>query len=95
VAVKNKQLQIIQSFDFTTAEDALYYILNIANKFNVSTNDTLLLSGIIETNDPLFKYLQQQFKNVLLTVVNDEQCSLEKLAAYPSHYFSPFFNLQA
>jgi hypothetical protein len=95
VAVKNKQLQIIQSFDFTTAEDALYYILNISNKFNVSTNDTLLLSGIFETNDPLFKYLQQQFKNVLLTVVNEEQCSLEKLAAYPSHYFSPFFNLQA
>ncbi|MCU0322983.1 MAG: DUF3822 family protein, partial [Chitinophagaceae bacterium] len=32
IAIKNMQLQIIQSFNYTTPEDALYHILNISNK---------------------------------------------------------------
>jgi hypothetical protein len=64
-AFKSNQLQIVQSFDFTNAEDALYHILNIANKFKISIQvDTLMLGGIIEKTDPLFAYLQQQFKHL-------------------------------
>ena len=95
-AFKSNQLQIIQSFDFTNAEDALYHILNIANKFKISTQvDTLMLGGIIEKTDPLFAYLQQQFKHLFLVEVDASQNGLDKLQSYPLHYFSPFFNLQA
>lgn len=94
-AFKNKQLQIIQSFDFTIAEDALYYILNIANKFGLTTSNNLLLGGIVETKDAIFKYLQQQFKDTFVINLAKEQNELEKLLIYPLHYFTPFFNLKA
>ena len=70
--------------------------LNIANKFKISTQvDTLMLGGIIEKTDPLFAYLQQQFKHLFLLEVDASQNGLDKLQSYPLHYFSPFFNLQA
>lgn len=95
VAFKNKQLQIIQSFDFTTAEDALYHVLNITNKFGLSTSNHLLIGGIVETTDAIFKYLQQQFKDTYVVNLSKEQSNLEKLVTYPLHYFTPFFNLHA
>lgn len=94
-AFKNKQLQIIQSFDFTIAEDALYHILSITNKFGLTTSNHLLIGGIVEHSDLIFKYLQQQFKNIYVVNLSREQSNLEKLTTYPLHYFTPFFNLQA
>jgi hypothetical protein len=54
-----------------------------------------MLGGIIEKTDPLFAYLQQQFKHLFLVEVDASQNGLDKLQSYPLHYFSPFFNLQA
>lgn len=95
-AFKNKQLQIIQRFDFATADDVLYNILNVADKFKLTTNNLKLnVAGTINTNDEVFKKIVNYLKQVKLVNVTMQQSALEKLSAYPLHYFSPYFNLQA
>jgi hypothetical protein len=95
-AIKNKKLQLIQSIPFNTADDVLYQVLNIVKQFNFSTTTVLLsIAGMIDTNEILFKNLKQHFSHLFLTVADTETFDLEKLAAYPLHYFTPFFNLQA
>ncbi len=95
-AFKNKQLQIVQSFPFATADDVLYSIMNVADKFKLdAANTNITVAGTLNTNDETFKKLVQYFKNLRLTVVDVNQSSLEKLSMYPLHYFSPYFNLQA
>ncbi len=95
-AVINNQLQIIQSYSFETAEDVLYHLLNIAEKFKMAIDHcNLTVSGILDTNDLVFKNIQQYFRNVHLNTIDFENSSLEKFSAYPSHYFTPFFNLMA
>lgn len=95
-AFKNKQLQIIQSFSFTTADDVLYNILNVADKFKlIPATLRLVVAGTINTNEEVFKKLSSYFKQIKLLPVALQQTSLEKLSAYPLHYFSPYFNLQA
>jgi hypothetical protein len=95
-AFKNRQLQIIQSFTFATADDVLYNIMNVVDKFKLhASNISLTIGGSLNTNDETFKKLLHYFKNLRLTVVDVNQSSLEKLSTYPLHYFSPFFNLQA
>lgn len=95
-AVKNNQLQIIQSYSFETTEDVLYHLLNIAEKFKMAIDQcNLTVSGILDTNDLVFKNIQQYFRNVHLNTIDFDNSSLEKFSAYPSHYFTPFFNLMA
>lgn len=95
-AFKNKQLQIIQSFSFTTADDVLYNILNVADKFKlIPATLRLVVAGTINTNEEVFKKLSSYFKQIKVLPVSMQQTSLEKLSAYPLHYFSPYFNLQA
>lgn len=95
-AFKNKQLQIIQSFSFTTADDVLYNILNVADKFKLTpATMRLAIAGTINTNEEVFKKLSSYCKQIKLLPVALQQTSLEKLSVYPLHYFSPYFNLQA
>lgn len=95
-AFKNKQLQIIQSFSFTTSDDVLYNILNVADKFKLSTvHLKLSVAGNINTNEEVFKKLSNYFRQIKVLNVTMQQSALEKLSAYPLHYFSPYFNLQA
>jgi hypothetical protein len=72
LAFKKNQLQVINRFDFTTAEDFIYYILFVAEQMDLDTESfELILLGDLEKESELFdivyKYIRhvQFYRNVL------------------------------
>lgn len=95
VLVKNKQLQLIQSFSYHTAEDVLYYVLNTTHQFGLDPKSVAVeISGIFDREGSLY----HQFTQLFSTIDFDEIIAgdvLQKMmeAGNPAHYFTPFFKL--
>jgi hypothetical protein len=95
VLINDQQLQLVQSFEYQTAEDILYYLLNTAQQFALPPSSIPVeVSGFFDRDGELHQRLVQLFQTVHL----DEMVAgdiLQKIAdaGYPSHYFTPFFKL--
>lgn len=93
IVIKDKNLQIIQSFVYETPEDVMYHLLNIIARFGLNNNEiTLLISGMIDLNFTLYRDLITYFTHVEVQNVNTTNLLLN-IKEYPLHYFTPFFNL--
>ena len=94
VLVKDGKLQLIQSYNYKTEEDVLYYLLNIVQQFNLSPTDTQVeLSGIIDVKSHHFDYIEKLFKQISFATVSNDNILLNYIGDYPQHYFTPFLNL--
>ncbi|MDB5246552.1 MAG: hypothetical protein JWQ40_946 [Segetibacter sp.] len=93
VAMKDKQLHLIQSFVYENPEDVLYYLLNITERLELDGDQLQLqISGMIDLDFKLYRELVKYFKNV--TVENTDRSKvLPDTGEHPLHYFTPFFNL--
>jgi hypothetical protein len=90
--MKDSVLQLIQTFIYETPEDVVYFLLNIAQQFEMfNPSLTLKISGLIDTNFKLYRELITYFKEVILENVNESHLALS-FGEHPRHYFTPFFN---
>ena len=65
LAFKKNQLQVINRFDFNTAEDFIYYILFTAEQFNLNTETLdLILLGDIEKESELYSIVYKYIRNI-------------------------------
>jgi len=92
--VRNKSLQLIQTFPYDIPEDVSYHILNIADQFNLSADEVpITVSGLIDVGSVLYAELMKYFINVETDprpgFFSYDECFDE----YPSHFFTPFFSL--
>ncbi len=93
VVVKEGALQFIQYFLYQSSDDVLYYLLSISQRFNLKTPDlTIYVSGMIDLKSALFSQLEKFFGNIVVDEA-DKSKLLINVDEYPSHYFTPFFNL--
>jgi len=93
VVMKDGALQFVQSFLYQSSDDVLYYLLSISQQFNLKTPDlTINVSGMIDLKSPLFSQLEKYFGNIVVDEA-DKSKLLINVDEYPSHYFTPFFNL--
>lgn len=91
--VKDKKLQLTQSFAYETPEDVLYYLLNITERFDLNSRKLILeISGMIDLHFTLYRDLITYFKNVEVQNVHSSKLLID-IKDYPLHYFTPFFNL--
>jgi len=91
--IKNKQLQIIQSFINEAPEDVLYVLLNITERFGLDKNNNILkISGMIDLHFTLYRNLITYFRHVEVQNIDVSKLPLP-IKEYPLHYFTPFFNL--
>ncbi|MGI8636230.1 MAG: DUF3822 family protein, partial [Segetibacter sp.] len=91
--VKDGNLQLIQSFVYDKPEDVLYYLLNIAQQFEMFTASlTVQISGMINLEFKLYRELITYFKTVIVEN-GDEAYAKVNVGEHPVHYFTPFFNL--
>lgn len=89
---KNGQLQVIQNFEFTTPEDAVYYLLNVCQSFEVdATQITLTASGMIDATSNLYNELYKYFAAVSFTALPGNFNYAADINNYPAHYFSHLF----
>lgn len=92
-AVKNNELNLLQSFSYEAVEDVGYYLLNICNQLQLSAAETpVILSGMIDVSSALFTEIYKYFGKVELEdypAANMETA----LSEYPPHFFSPLLKL--
>ncbi|MGI8951898.1 MAG: DUF3822 family protein [Chitinophagaceae bacterium] len=94
-AVKEKQLQLINSFQYQTPADALYHSLNTCGRLQMDKHETLfLLSGLIDLQSKLYKELNQYLPHLKLSELAAETLSAQAFKEQPLHYFSSFFTVE-
>lgn len=90
--MKNKQLVLIRSFAYENPEDVLYHLLNICNQFELESNLTVQISGMVHPDFHLYRELIRYFKRVEVKNADTSRLLID-VNEYPLHYFTPFFNL--
>ncbi|OIR00628.1 hypothetical protein GALL_173190 [mine drainage metagenome] len=94
VLLKNGILHLIQSYSYQTPDDVLYYLLNIAEKFDISTTETPVeVSGLIDIKSQYFDYIEKIFKQISFETLKADNIFSNYSGEYPPHYFTPFLNL--
>jgi len=94
VLIKDGKLFLIQSYTYQTADDVLYYLLNIAEQFQLSTTETKVgISGIIDVKSHEFDYIEKLFKKISFSDLKADNLFQNFTGEYPPHYFTPFLNL--
>ncbi|MBW7891654.1 MAG: DUF3822 family protein [Chitinophagaceae bacterium] len=90
---RNRQLQIVQTFEYETAEDVAYHLLNVCRRFDVNNEEILLkISGLLDDQSSVFAELLKYFLDVQLERRPEAFSYAEAFDAYPPHFFSPLFN---
>jgi len=65
VVLKNKKIELFNSFNFKTKEDFIYYILFTAEQLNLNPEEfNLVLLGDIEKESELYTILYQYIRNI-------------------------------
>ncbi len=67
VAVKDEQTQLMNSFDYKTSEDVIYYLLYVMEQLAFNQNDTtVLLMGNIQKESNVYKLLYKYIHTLSL-----------------------------
>ena len=91
---KNKQLQLLQTYQYETPEDVSYFLLNICRQFDADQeNLKLVVAGLIEQQSALFNELLKYFQNIEWDRVPDTVETRGLLQNFPEHYFSPILKM--
>ncbi len=86
IVKKNQQVQLVQTYTYTSPMDVVYYLLKICLEFNLEQEDTqVIISGFIEQNSALYKQLHNYFLN--LHFANNSFLRLPE-SEHPKHYFT-------
>lgn len=93
--IKEDQLQLIQTFNYQSSEDVLYHIMNVINQHDILIDSlNVLISGKIDLDKTTYILIQQYFSNIEIEKSESGIALSEKLSAYPSHYFTSYFNVE-
>jgi hypothetical protein len=89
---KNRQLQLLQSFSYTTPEDVVYHLLHCCEKLSMSQDTVLLhISGYIDEDSALFNEIKKYFLRLEFDRIDEapkEETTESLTEEYPPHYFS-------
>ena len=91
--VKDRKLQLIQSFKYERTEDILYHIVNITNQFTLHASIAQLeISGIFEENALLQDQLQLYFGKINFDIMALSGV-FENIDDQPPHSFTHYSKL--
>lgn len=90
---KNANIHLVQTYDYKTPLDVVYYLLKICQEFQLSQQEVcLILSGLIEKTSNLFAELQQYFTQI--NFAQQPEIALPQ-SPHPHYYFTSLYNLAA
>lgn len=94
VAVYRKsKLQLVQTYNYQVAEDAVYYLLNICRQLELSPEEALLvLSGYVQDDSVLLTELKKYFLHYRMDGLPDNT-NAALFSSLPAHYFSPLLKM--
>jgi hypothetical protein len=90
---KQHQVQLIQTYSYSSPMDVVYFLLKICTEFQLSQEDTqIIISGLIDEDSALYKELHNYFLQlhfaISTTVLMPEH-------EHPNHFFTSIHNLAA
>jgi hypothetical protein len=95
-ALKSSDLQIIQCMEYSTAEDALYGIMQVCDLYNIPLETTpVVASGFINTGSSLYDTLYRYLPNFEIEKAPDNAFAAEGFAEHPPQYFLSFIQQMA
>jgi hypothetical protein len=90
----DKQLQLLQTYDYETPEDVSYYLLKICRQFNIiQENLQVNVSGLIEQESALYAELLKYFHYLECDQMPQALETKGLLQNIPEHYFSPILKM--
>ena len=94
VLVKDNELQLIQSYNFTNSDDILYFIINIANQTGLSPLQAKLeVSGLVDLHTDLLEQLKKSFGIVSFDLISNQESIKVNPSNYSPYFLTPFFKL--
>lgn len=94
--IKEKNLQLVQRFEYAAPEDVLYYLLKICGEFSLSQRTVkIVLSGLVEKDSAVCRAVFTYFLHAVFESLPDGISLPGAFADYPVHYFSPICKLAA
>ncbi len=90
--LKEGRLQIIQTFNYKTSEDAVYHMLNVCHQFQANEVN-VQLSGMIEKDSDMFKEIHKYFLITTFTDLPREFEYADGIKELPTHFFSHLFSI--
>lgn len=89
IAGRQSRILLAQTFEYTTAEDVLYYLLKTCQQFSLSQKEVnLQLSGLIDKTSGLYKELYLYFSNVEF-----REAGWNTETDHPAHFFTSLNDL--
>lgn len=90
------QLRFIKSVNYCTADDVLYFVLNVAKQYGINTEQLQLkVSGFINSDSQEFLILQKCFTYIVVEERPATKLLTGHFKGFPKQYFTPFFYLLA
>lgn len=94
VVVANSTLQLIQTYNYNSAEDVVYYLLNIVQEFGLQVKNTPVeVSGFIDLKSKHYELLANLFDRLTFETLPNKGIFSDVLNVSNAHYYTPFFNL--
>ncbi|TAG10226.1 MAG: DUF3822 family protein [Sphingobacteriia bacterium] len=91
---KGGRLQMVQTFKFITAEDAMYFVLRATQQFAIDPTAAVLeFSGMLDMEADLYKQLKNLYTHFELDLLQPTGIFSTVLLEYPNYYFTPFYKL--
>ena len=89
IAAKSSKILLAQTFEYSTPEDILFYLLKNCQQFSLSQREVQLqISGLIDKQSALYKELYQYFINIEF-----REASWNVRNDYPAHFFTSLNDL--
>jgi len=84
IVAKQSRILLAQTFEYTTHEDVLYYLLKTCHQFSLSQKEVnLQLSGLVDKQSSLYKEIYQYFIHVEF-----REAGWDRRTDYPAHFFT-------
>lgn len=84
---KDDKIQFVQYFDYETLADVCYHLLNVCERFQISTAEVnLVLSGMIDKDSSLYTEIYKYFLYVSFAETSTEINISEQLKELPPHF---------
>ncbi|BAV06538.1 Protein of unknown function [Filimonas lacunae] len=91
VVVKDRKVQLMQTFNYQTPEDVLYYILNTCNQYGLDYEKTpVRVAGLIDFKSSLYEEMVKYLPDVAVDTLPGNKVG-KAFSDQPVHYFVPFF----
>jgi len=91
---KAGQLQVIQNFTYSNADDCVFHLLNVCQGFDVQPEDVVLhINGMIDARSGLYGTIYKYFLQVSFDELPGAYTYHETIHDHPAHFFSHLFAL--